>query len=284
MFKNFYNMFDIKTSKLNPDLCEHNSDYHYIRNSPKYIRQKNSEFRENSVNFLVYHLFELCSEINDSNAPNISVHNNKCTLFHYEYYVNFCTHGDIIRDKNHVLVGFLATDDVSFSFMFSTNEFEYNLKKGDFIFALDNESIVPMISSIYIQMNLDKKSKKLKVVYANINDGDVIKKLECKKIIVNNKHCFHYGTYAKEQHETFEENIMIDGIVVDLKWVDQHIDTIIIPNMSNMWENKKKKICERVDVYKQELKSKVGTRTLKLMAKNFGQVPMVFGGNLITIF
>lgn len=233
------------------------NDYHYISNdsiiNSHYIREKNvrnNRYREKSINFLLNHIFELCSEINSSNAIDISIHNNKCTLFHYQDFVNFCTHEDIIRDKNHILIGFLAMEDISFSFEFSSNIYKYNLKQGEFIFALDNESIIPMISSIYVHMKLNKTSNSLRLIYGNINDGDLIKKLEFKKIIIGDKHFFYNGLYDKPT-----------------EFMNCH-NAVIIPNMSTMWNDKKKIIESRINIFKNELNKKNRCRYFKLIYNN----------------
>jgi len=206
-------------------------------------------YRENTINFMLYNFFELSSEINFSNVRNISGHNHQCTLFQYQDYIDFCTHDDIIRDKNHVLIGFFApSQQTSFSFLINKKTYTYELKKGDFVFALDNQGIIPMISCIYTTMKLRRfvNPDSLKLIYATISSSEVNKKLEYKTIIIANRHKFESGIYSTINNIN-DENI------------------INIPDMKNMWTNKKYEIEKRMNIIKKELIKKVTKRNIEKM-------------------
>ena len=107
-------------------------------------------------------------------------------------------------------------------------------------------------------MKIYKTTNSLKVIYANINDGDIIKKLEFKKIIVGEKHLFYNGAYGEPS-----------------KFMNCY-NAVIIPNMCNMWENKKRIIESRINIYKKELKKKVLRRQFKILSKNVMKINKIY--------
>ena len=191
------------------------------------------------------HMLESISEINSYNIPM----NDKCFITkdkpsstrelpcNHEHF-DFCIHDHIIREKNHIFIGFIALEDIVFTFTLGDYSYTKALSKGEFAFALDDEGVIPMvhIKDQFICISYSVENG-LKYLYVNICGNIYLNRKLASSYFVFGKHLFH------EKH----------SLVTDAKQLQEIINIKILPSIHEMWLLKKNKIEERMNVIKKEL-------------------------------